>query len=309
MKNKFNIIKKSIPSILVLLLFTSCGDDHDFTPFESKENVENLANVKFVHAAVGPSGINFTINYFVNNTKISAINVTSGLPLGIGFGSTYPAPINYALVQPGTQLLKADTPARAATATLPEVPANTILSGNLVTEIGKFYTNFLLSTPPNVTPPVYSTYQINDDFTLADLDKTKAYVRFINVVSNSATAGYDLGIIKTTSIIGATPVVTREIQTYTNVTFKGGDEKFIPIEPQEPIDTRGYQLQVRIAGSARNVPATITGTTIANLANIAPAVIFLPRAGRVYTIFVRGIVGGIPTAAINLPVVSFITNK
>ncbi|SHG80723.1 hypothetical protein SAMN05444372_11036 [Flavobacterium micromati] len=309
MKNKFNFIEKLIIAVLGLFFFASCGDDHDFTPFESKENLENLANVKFVHAAVGPTGANFTINYFVNNIKISALNITSGLPLGIVYGSTYPTPINYALIEPGTQQFRADTPSRAATATLPEVPASTIFNGNIVTEKGKSYTNFLLSTPPTITPAVYSTLQLNDDFAPADLDKTKAYVRFINVISNAAAVGYDLGIIKATSNLGATPVLTKEVLTYTNITFKGGDEKFIAIEPQEPNDTRGYQLQVRVAGSPRNAPGTITGTTIANLANVAPAVIFIPRAGRVYTIFCRGIIGGLPTATVNPPVVSFITNR
>lgn len=309
MKNKFNFIKKLITTVLGLVFITSCGDDHDFTPFESKENLANLANVKFVHAAVGPSGTNFTVNYFVNGVKISALNVTSGLPIGIGYGSTYPAPINYALLEPGNQILTAETPLRAATANLPVVPASTIFNGNLVAEKGKFYTNFLLSTPPLTTPAVYSTLQLNDDFEPVDLDKTKAYIRFINVISNSAVAGYDLGIIKATSILGATPVLTKEVLTYTNITFKGGDEKFIAIEPQEPNDTRGYQLQVRLAGSPRNVPATITGTTIANLANNVPATSFVPRAGRVYTIFCRGIVGGLPTATVNPPVVTFITNR
>jgi len=309
MKNKFNFIKKSIFAILGFVFITACADDHDFTPFESKENLENLANVKFVHAAVGPAGVNFTVNYFVNSVKISALNVTSGLPIGIGYGSTYPAPINYALIDPGNQIFRAETPLRAATATLPEVAASIIFNGNIVTEKGKFYTNFLLSTPPSITPAVYTTLQLNDDFAPADLDKTKAYIRFINVMSNSAAAGYDLGIIKATSILGATPVLTKEVFTYTNITFKGGDEKFIAIEPQEPNDTRGYQLQVRAAGSPRNIPGTITGTTIANLANVAPAVIFLPRAGRVYTIFCRGIVGGLPTATVNPPVINFIINR
>jgi hypothetical protein len=309
MKNKFNFLKKSIIPVLGLFFFGSCGEDHDFTPFESKVNLENVANVKFVHAAIGPAGANFTINYFVNDIKISALTVTTDLPIGIPYGSIYPAPINYALIPPGTQVLKANTPVRAATATVPAVPAITIFDGNVVTEKGKFYTNFLISTPPLITPAFYSTYQINDDFTPAELDKTKAYIRFINVISNSAAAGYDLGIIKTTSIIGGTPVVTREIQTFTNITFKGGDEKFIAIEPQEPTDTRGYQLQVRVAGSPRNIPATITGTTIANLTNASPATNFVPRAGRVYTIFCRGIIGGVPTATVNPPVVTFFTNR
>ena len=68
-------------------------------------------------------------------------------------------------------------------------------------------------------------------------------------------------------------------------------------------------ISICIAGSPRNIPGTITGTTIANLSNVAPAVIFIPRAGRVYTIFCRGIVGGLPTATVNSPAVTFIINR
>lgn len=242
MKNIFNSINKFIIPILGILALTSCGDENDFTPYETTVDTENLANVKFVHAAVGPNGTNFQINYFTGTEKITAVAVTTGQPIGMNFGSQYPLPINYVQMKPGNQPLTAVTPV---------TPATTIYNGTIVTEKGKYYTSFLLSTPPTVTPPVYSTYQINDDLTVANLDKTKAYIRFINVISNSAPAGYDLGLIKETSIIGGTPVTTSEIYTYKNVTFKGGDEKFIAIEPQDPKDTRGYQLQVRVAGSPK----------------------------------------------------------
>jgi hypothetical protein len=246
MKNIFNTIKKSIIPVLGVLVLTSCGDENDFTPYETTQDIENSSNVKFVHAAVGPNGTNFQVNYFTGSEKITAIGVTTGLPIGLSFGSQYPAPINYVLMKAGDQPLSAVTPLIAATATKPEVPATTVYNGNIVTEKGKFYTSFLLSTPPSVSPPVYSAYQLNDDLSVANLDQTKAYIRFINVMPNSAAAGYDLGLIKETSIIGGTPVTTKEVYTYKNVTFKGGSEKFIAIEAQDPKDTRGYQLQVRL---------------------------------------------------------------
>lgn len=309
MKNIFNTIKKSIIPILGVLAFTSCGDENDQTPYQTKDGIANASNVKFVHAAVGPNGTNFQINYFTGSEKISAVGVTTGIPIGMSYGAQYPAPINYVLMKPGTQPLSILTPVVPATATKPEVPAVTIYDGNIVTEAEKNYTSFLVSTPPSVTPPIYSLYQLNDDLSVADLDKTKAYIRFINVISNSAPAGYDLGLLKETSAIGATPVTTKEVYTYRNVTFKGGNEKYIAIEPQDPIDTRGYQLQLRVAGSPTNVPGTITGTTIANLANTPAGTAFVPRAGRIYTIYCRGIVGGLPTATSNPASVTFITNK
>lgn len=311
MKNIFNTIKKALVPLLGVVMITSCGDEHNFTPYATTAP-ENAANVKFIHAAVGASGTNFQVNYFMGAEKISSVGVTVGLPIGTSYGSQYPATINYGLVKSGDQSFSAVSPKIAATATLPEIPAVERFVGKLVTEAGKYYSNFLIGSLPTVTPVTFSTYQINDDLSVADLDKTKAYIRFINVISNTPVAGYDLGIIKTTSISGATPVVTKEIQTYKNVTFKGGSEVFIPIEAQDPTDARGYQIQLRVTGSATNTPTLAAPALVANLANSGTG-IFVPRAGRVYTIFCRGFAGGLsagaPSTTVNIPAIGWYTNK
>ena len=309
MKNIFNKIKKGILPLLGVVLIASCGDEHDFTPFEASAP-ENAANVKFIHTAVGASGTNFQVNYFMGAEKISSVGVTVGLPIGNVIGSVYPVSF-YSHVQSGDQPFSAVTPKIAATSTLPEIPAVDRFVGKLVTEKGKYYSNFLIGTIPNVAPVTFSTYQINDDFSVV-LDKTKAYIRFINVINNTPVAGYDLGLIKTTSIAGAATTVTKEIQTYKNVTFKGGSEVFIPIEAQDPTDARGYQIQLRVAGSAINNPTLAAPALVANLANSGTG-IFVPRAGRVYTIFVRGFAGGLsagaPSATVNIPTIGWYTNK
>ncbi|MBP6460775.1 MAG: hypothetical protein KA264_11845 [Crocinitomicaceae bacterium] len=309
MKNIFNTIKKAVLPLLGVVLIASCGDEHDFTPYESSAP-ENAANVKFIHTAVGASGTNFQVNYFMGTEKISSVGVTVGLPLGITIGSVYPVTL-YGLVQSGDQPFSAVTPKIAATATLPEIPAVDRFVGKLVTEKGKYYSNFLIGSLPNVTPVTFSTYQVNDDFSVA-LDKTKSYIRFINLISNTPAAGYDLGIIKTTSIAGVTPTVTKEIQTYKNVTFKGGSEVFIPIEAQDPTDARGYQLQLRVAGSAINNPALAAPALVANRANSGTGV-FVPRAGRIYTIFTGGFAGGLsagaPSTTVNVPSIGAYINK
>ena len=292
-----------------MVLIASCGDEHDFTPFEASAP-ENAANVKFIHTAVGASGTNFQVNYFMGAEKISSVGVTVGLPIGNVIGSVYPVSF-YSHVQSGDQPFSAVTPKIAATSTLPEIPAVDRFVGKLVTEKEKYYSNFLIGTLPNVAPVTFSTYQINDDFSVV-LDKTKAYIRFINVINNTPVAGYDLGLIKTTSIAGAATTVTKEIQTYKNVTFKGGSEVFIPIEAQYPTYSRGYQIQLRIAGAATNNPALAAPARVANLANSGTG-IFVPRAGRVYTIFVRGFAGGLsagaPSATVNIPTIGWYTNK
>lgn len=311
MKNIFNTIKKSFVPLLGVVVIASCGDEHNFTPYAT--NVpENASNVKFIHAAVGAAGTNFQVNYFIGAEKISSVGVTVAFPIGTAYGSQYPATTNYSLVKSGDQPLSAVSPRIAATATVPEIPAVERFIGKLATEKGKFYTNFLIGSLPTIAPVTYSAFQINDDLSVADLDKTKAYIRFINVINNSPVTGYDLGIIKTNSISGATPAVTKEVQTYKNVTFKGGDEKFIAIEAQDATDARGYQLQLRAAGSAANNPALAAPALVANQANSGTG-IFVPRAGRIYTIYCRGYAGGLsaaaPSTTVNIPVITFYTNK
>jgi hypothetical protein len=309
MKSIFNKIKTGIVPLLGVLLFASCGDEHNFTPYATPAP-ENTASVKFIHTAVGAAGTNFQVNYFIGAEKLSAVGVTIGLPVGTSYGQAYPGSF-YGFVNAGQQPLSAITPQIAATATLPAVPAIERFVGNIATESGKYYSNFLIGSLPNVAPVTYSTYQITDDFSVVT-DKTKAYIRFVNVITNTPTVGYDLGLIKTTTIAGVTPVVTKEVQTYKNVTFKGGSEVFIPIEAQDPVDARGYQIQLRVAGSAANNPTLAAPALVANLANSGTG-IFVPRAGRVYTIFVRGFAGGLsagaPSATINIPTISWYTNN
>ncbi len=89
MKNIFNTIKKAVLPLLGAVLIASCGDEHDFTPYEASAP-ENAANVKFLHTAVGAAGTNFTVNWFMGTEKISSVGVTVGLPIGTSFGSGYP---------------------------------------------------------------------------------------------------------------------------------------------------------------------------------------------------------------------------
>lgn len=309
MKNIFNKIRMGILTLLGMLLIASCGDEHNFTPYAT-DAPENTANVRFIHTAVGAAGTNFSVNYFIGADKLSAVGVTIGLPVGTSYGLAYPGSF-YGFVKAGQQPLSAVSPKIAATATVAEIPAVERFTGNITTESGKYYTNFLIGSLPNVAPVTYSTYQITDDFSVVT-DKTKAYIRFVNVITNTPTVGYDLGLIKTTTIAGITPVVTKEVQTYKNITFKGGSEVFIPIEAQQPTDARGYQIQLRVAGSAANNPTLAAPALVANLANSGTG-IFVPRAGRVYTIFVRGFAGGLsagaPSTTVNIPAISWYTNN
>lgn len=305
MKNIFKKIKYNFLPLLGILMVCSCGEENDFSPYETFD-IDNKAKVKFIHTAVGAAGVNVQLNYFLDTEKISAVGVASGLPLGTSFGSIYPI-TNYANISTGNQTLKGISPTIAATATVPEIPAIERFSEAVNFEAGKFYSIFTIGTDPKVTPVTYTTHKVKDDLSVVNLDKTKAYIRFINLISNTPTAGYDLGLIKVTSISGITPVTTKEVATYRAITFKGGDEKFIAIEPQEATDNRGYQIQLRTAGAAINTPALAAPFLVANQANSGTGV-FIPRAGRIYTIYCRGYFGGVPSATSNQPSLSFYTN-
>jgi hypothetical protein len=279
MKNQYKNSCKLILFFLVFLSILSCEKDHDFTPYV--ENIpENKAKLKFIHAAVGPNGDNFRINYFMNNQKVSGFSSTSTLVTGVLYNTQYPIAINYAFVPSGSQDLKISIP---ATATVPE---STVLTNTIVTVQGKNYSNFLIGGSPN-----YETFQVNDDFSPIENDKTKAYVRFFNFITNSPVAGYDLVISRTVAS------VTSIMKTFPNVTYKGGSEIFVPLETLPDTDNTVYTVQIRTPGTTTVIGRIPVGTN------------FIPRPGRVYTIYSVGFLGGIPNSTTNVPVVNFYTNR
>jgi hypothetical protein len=268
MKNKIISINKIAALVLfALTLFTSCGDDHDFAPYA--ETVDATAGkVKFLHTAIGPAGVNYTVNWFVNDTKTSATLVTSGLPTGTVYASAFP--INYYTIVPsGNQTMKAEIPATAT------IPASTVLTSPLVIEAGKYYSTFLVGADAP-----YAIYTVADDLTVAD--PTKAYIRFLNVISNSPATGYDLSIKE----LNSNAVI------FSGVTYLGGNKAFIPITPVADNSSVAYEAQLRTIG---------TTTIVAKVA-------ITPRKGRVYTFYSGGYVGGLP-ATKNLPALGWYTNK
>jgi len=276
MKNiKTTITKYLGLAVLTLGVFSSCGDETNFSPY--KESVsETDALVKFQHTAIGPDGKNFTVNWFVDDVKTSGVNVSTGIPLGIGYGAAYPAAINYSLVPSGNKNLKVEVPATATAA------ASSVFTAPFNLEAKKNYTSFLVGLSPN-----YKAYTINDDLSVAEKDPTMAYIRFINVIANTPSAGYDFSIKE----LNSNAVI------YTGVTYLNGNEIFIPITPVPDLESTTYEFQLRTVGTA---------TIVAKIA-------FPPRKGRVYTFISRGYAGGLsnglPSATVNIPVLTYFTNK
>jgi len=253
--------------MFALTVFSSCGEDHDFTPYAESVPTTN-ASVKFLHTAIGPAGVNFSVNWFLNDVKSSALLVTTGLPLGTPYGSAFPLTL-YTSVPSGSLNMKAEIPATAT------VPASTVLSSPLVVEANKTYSTFLVG----FAAP-YAVYTVSDDLTVSD--NTKAYIRFLNVIPNTPTAGYDLSIKE----LNSNAVI------YSGVTYLGGNKVFIPITPVADDSSVAYEVQLRTAG---------TTTIVAKVA-------ITPRKGRIYTFYSGGYVGGLP-ATKNLPTLGWYTNK
>lgn len=265
---KYKIISINyIAAILMfaITLFSSCGDETDFSPYVESIPAAN-ASVKFQHVAV-PTGANFTVNWFLNNVKTSSVLVIDDLPKGISYGGSYPVAINYATVPAGSLNMKVEIPATST------VEASTLFTSTLALEGGKNYTTFVVGASPD-----YSAYTVLDDLTVGD--PTKTYVRFLNVISNSPIAGYDLSINQLSS----------NAVIYSGVAYLGGNNTFIPITPIPDLESTTYEVQLREVG---------TTTIVAKFT-------FTPRKGRVYTFYSYGLVGG-PTA--NVPKLTYYTNK
>jgi len=272
-KNIITLNKIAALLMLALTLFSSCGDDHNFTPYAESVSA-TTAKVKFQNTTIGPGGTNFTVNWTVNDTKTSSIAVLTGLPLGVATGGQYPASINYALVPAGNQTMKVEIPATST------VAVSTVLTSPLVLEATKNYTTFLVGASPT-----YSAYTVTDDLTIAD--PTKAYIRFLNLIPNSPVAGYDLSIKELNS----------NALVYSGVKYLSGSQAFIPITPVPDLDATTYEVQLRTVGTA-TIIAKFTLT---------------PRKGRIYTFFARGYMGGLsaglPSLTVNIPVLTYYTNK
>lgn len=306
MKKNHSKISKSILLFSLLMLIYSCGEDYNYTPL-AQSIPENSTGLKIIHTALGSdngplrpgtanaNGVNFLVNYFSNNTKISSAVVGTGSPLsGIGFGSTFPIN-NYAIIPAGTQAIKVISPAFTVTTVTPSVtvPEKERVSQTLNTEANTYYSNFLVGYP------TYSNYLIKDDFSVAT-DATKAYFRFVNTIVNTPVTGYDLVVLKTYPATATAPASTVELISIKGVTYLGGQNIFLPIEPNLSTDSGTYVFALRLSGSTVNI------TTLTTL---------VPRATRIYTVFARGYNGGLnlitgvsPSTA-NVPSVSFYTNK
>lgn len=291
MKNFKSIVIKFIAIIAVITGLLSCNSEHDFAPFENSVG-EDVAKLKYIHTAIGPLGVNFSTNVFLNDVKTTSVGVTSGLPLGLSYGSIFPIASNYALIKAGTQSMRITIPERLNGA-LPNIPASDVLTTPLETNRGLNYSSFLVGVSPN-----YSVMTVRDNLAITNVNDSQTYIRFFNFISNTPAGGYDLAIVRTTPATPTTPQTVATIKTFSSVPYLGGSNVFEGVMPIPVSQNAPDVLQLRLAGTATVVATLSTG--------------FVPRPGRIYTILARGFVGGLsngsPSATVNIPVVAFHVN-
>jgi hypothetical protein len=237
-----------------------------------KNGVQTIAGpapgsaVKFYNFSPGAPSVNF----YANDTKVTAVSSTSGQEStsGTAYGSIATGGF-YAGLLPGQYTLSgritAATDNGLAIASAPTGIAD-----------GKYY-SFFLSGPYNATTKRSDFFVLEDAAPPAELDYTVAYVRFVNAISNSSPM--TLYAKSTTS--GA------EISIGGSVAYKSAGAL-------TPIPAGPYDL------IARNTGSTANAITLA-------AVGFSP--GRVLTIAARGDMTVTSTTAATRPILTSTTDR
>ncbi|MFN8354765.1 MAG: DUF4397 domain-containing protein [Spirosomataceae bacterium] len=252
MKKYISKLFASAGVVALMLTLNACGDQYDFL---TSVQPAAGARVKFYHAAPDAPGVDI----FVNDQKFSGVLTTPPAAAGsITYFNSFPN-VDYGTIAAGTAKVKVQT----ATS-----PAVAVLSADLPIEDGKFYSVFAYGISPT-----YGAVVFNDKFDV--VDKSKAYVRIVNLVAGTPAPKYDL-------VVNGNVVAT-------NVDFSANKADFLPIDAIAYAAT-AQTVQIRTAGTT----TVIASTTIQ------------PYAGKFYTFIARGQVGGTGTKAI---AVSVSTNK
>jgi hypothetical protein len=242
MKSYFKHILSVCATLALLASVSSCGDKADFLQSLSPAGG---ARVKFYHSAADAVGVDILID----DKKYSGVNtVAPAVPTPLTYTGSYPN-IDYGMVTAGTIKVKVNTAV---------APIATVLAADLPVEEGKYYSIFAYGVAPT-----YKALVVND--VLEASDKSKAYIRLVNLVSsNTATpTQYDL-LYNGVQIASAT--------------FGATSGNFIPVDGIL-FNTTAQTIQLRVSGT----------TTIAASGTIQP------YGGKFYTYIARGIVASTKT--------------
>lgn len=269
---------RSLAALVAAVVVASCGD---------KTGVRDIsaptagAAVKFFNYGVNAPAVNF----YANDSKLSASTSTScSDPVT---GTTTDAACLSAGKEATTGTTYGTAGGTGSGVYSAVAPGSYTLSGHIATttdhglaisstpatfDNGKFY-SYYLSGIYNSTAKTVEGFVVEDP--LPEIDQTKAYVRFLNAISNSQPM--TLYAKQTTSGV--------EGPIGSDVSYKGAGT-FITIPPST------YDLNTRVAGSSTNV---ITATGVAF------------TAGHVYTVGARGDITA--TSGTNKPALTSAANR
>ncbi|MBO9641030.1 MAG: DUF4397 domain-containing protein [Siphonobacter aquaeclarae] len=248
-----NTFVKSILTAATMLVVAACGSEHD--PLTSLAP-QSGARIKFYHAAPDAAGVNL----YVNDKLFSGVNTVPAnpqpLPTPVTYFTSYPV-LDYAVVGAGAAKFSVKL---AATASAAE---SALLSGDATVEDGKYYSVFTIGTTGG-----YELLTVADN--LPGTDKSKAYVRVVNLVKDSPAGGYEL-------LVNGKSVTTA-------AAYKSASA-FVAVDP------------VAYGATAQTVVAKNGATSLTATGGIQP------YAGRYYTVVVRGVFGNTktpPTATLSV---------
>lgn len=223
------------------------------------------AQIKFFNFGVNAPGVNF----YANDTKISAISSTTGVEAVTGVNSGGAASGGlYSAVAPGAYTIQA----KIAAATDKDL---TISSAQTTLEDGKSY-SFFVSGIYNTTAKSAEAFVVEDPIPTR-IAADSAYVRFVNAISNS------------------TPQALFALNTTTNVEYPvGGAVAYKAGGAFTQLPPGTYNIVTRTVGSST---AAISRNTLSFV------------AGRVYTIASRGDMTVTSTTATTRPQLDITANR
>lgn len=252
MKKYINSFFAGVSALMLMTALSACEEEqHDF--LRTVEPASG-ARVKFYHVAPDAPGVDILIN----DRKFSGVNtVPPATPAPLTYFSSFPN-IDYGLITPGATSVKIVPSA---------TPATTVLSATLPVEDGKYYSVFAYGLAPT-----YSAVVLTDNLTA--VDKGKAYVRIVNLVSGNTTTPtptYDLAV--NGNVVA------------TNVRPGNASGDFVGVDAIA-FGATAQPIQIRTAGTT----TVVASTTLQ------------PYANKFYTFIARGQVGGTGTRAVALSV-------
>ena len=221
-----NFIYASLFCIAVVAV-NSCGTE---ATLDTIAPVTEGAKVKFLHAyQAGPPLV-----VFANGKKWSAVlNSIANGPDSIVYGGTFPI-TDYSVLPAGANNFELKTTAGVAVA-----------NSSLTLENGKYYTVIAADTLPN---PRLVT--ITDDRSAIKSEK-KTYLRFVNLLTGGAAAGYEF-------------VLRRQGGSTVLSSIKYGEAgTIVEIDPYV-VGTPNDSLFIRVAGATTNLTTVSYGTTLSS---------------------------------------------